>query len=92
MKRGYLWKEVTRKSYRVKRGDVVTFEDNHPDQIEGEGDEGFTVGGYASTRWSTIFEDYEERQPRLWIKITKSSDVPIRLALNKRFSTPLPLP
>ncbi len=80
-------------SYRVKRGDVLTlFGEDPADVYAGLANYGFVVGQAAGTISKKIIDDYDEDDdPQLWTRASSES-IQVRLAPNKVFSKPLPLP
>lgn len=92
------WKQVRSGAYIMKHGDRVTYNGSipedvgDPEDVDRELDLGFVVHGYAGQRWEYICDNYEGMNARLWTKSLIKIQVPTRMALNERYSTPLPLP
>ncbi len=87
------WLLIRRASYILKRGDVVCLNDDTPeDVVSGDADQGYVVTSAAGLSARAVYDDYHaDDNVRIYSK-RKSAIGPVRLALHKVYSKPLPLP
>lgn len=88
-----IWRPVTIGTYRLKVGDVFTMHGEDPQNVVDRiAEEGFVVEGYKGMMLRDILNDYDdEDEVQCWTK-SRDNSIKVRLAPNKEFSKPLPLP